>query len=45
MNQALLRINTLNKIFSQMEILLDKVDEKAHLLGPNLENIIECSIL
>ena len=42
--QELPSINTLDKIFPQMKILLDMADEKAQSLGPELENIIDCSI-
>ena len=42
--QALPSISTLNNIYPRMKILLDTSDEKGQLLGPDLENITDCSI-
>ena len=44
MTQALPSISILNKICPQMRRFLDTTDEISQSLGPDLENITDCSI-
>ena len=43
-NQALPNIDTLDTIYSQMKRMMDKTDEKAQFLGPDMNNITDLSI-
>ena len=43
-NQGILSLDTLDNIFPHMKILLGITDEKAQILGPDMDNIINLSI-
>ena len=44
MNQEIPSLNILDKICPHMKILLHTAEEKAQLLGPDMDNIIDLSI-